>query len=110
MFATKHNYQVNSFLISCLVILLVAYAETLTSTNVGKKCASWKQARRHDLAAEGAKKQKRGHILKILYWMYAAIRGPNVKWGAHISNRRTGHHWSAAGDGPAWKPHFWDWI
>ena len=29
----------------------------------------------------GTKNQKGGHILKILYWMYAAARGPNVKWG-----------------------------
>jgi len=30
---------------------------------------------------EGAKNQKGGHILKILYWMFAATRVPNVKWG-----------------------------
>jgi len=39
------------------------------------------QARRQDLAAGGAKNQKGSHIFKILYWMYAATRGPNVKWG-----------------------------
>jgi len=43
------------------------------------------QARRQDSAARvgqkpgGAKNQKGGHILKILYWMYAATRRPNVK-------------------------------
>jgi len=31
-------------------------------------------------------KTRGGHILKILYWMYAANRGSNVKWGAQISN------------------------
>jgi len=30
---------------------------------------------------EGPKNRRGGHILKILYWMYAATRGPNVKWG-----------------------------
>ena len=45
------------------------------------------QARRHDLAAGGAKNKWRGqkpgggHIFKILYWMYGATRGANVKWG-----------------------------
>jgi len=46
------------------------------------------QARRQDLAARRAKNQKEGpktrrggHIFKILYWVYAATRGPNVKWG-----------------------------
>jgi len=29
------------------------------------------------------KKQKRGLIFKIQYWMYAATEGPNVKWGGH---------------------------
>jgi len=33
-----------------------------------------------------AKNQKGGHIFEILYWMYAATRGPNAKWGAQISN------------------------
>ena len=37
-------------------------------------------------------KTRGGHILKILYWMYAANRGPNVKWGAQISNGGDGHH------------------
>jgi len=57
------------------------------------------QARCQDLAARGTKNQKEGpktrrggHILKTLYWMYAAARGPNVKWGAQISNGG-GHHW-----------------
>ena len=39
-----------------------------------------------------------GHILKILYWMYGATRGPNVKWGAQISNGGAGHHWP-----PRWR-------
>jgi len=57
-----------------------------------------KQARRQDLAAGGAKNQegqknRRGGTFKILYWMYAATRGPNVKWGAQISNRGAGNHW-----------------
>ena len=44
------------------------------------------QARRQDLAAGGPKNQKGSHIFKILYWMCAATRGPNVKWGSQISN------------------------
>jgi len=39
-------------------------------------------------SSRGAKNQKEGpktwrgdHIFKILYWMYAATRGPNMKWG-----------------------------
>jgi len=39
------------------------------------------QARRQNLAARGAKNQKGCHIFKILYWMYAATRRPNVKLG-----------------------------
>jgi len=31
--------------------------------------------------------------------MYAATEGPNVKWGAPISNRGAGHHCPPAGDG-----------
>jgi len=50
------------------------------------------QARRQDLAA-GGQKPEGGHIFKTLYWMYAATRGSNVKWGA-------GHHWPPAGDDP----------
>jgi len=34
--------------------------------------------------------------------MYAATRGPNVKWGAQISNGGAGHHWPPAGDGPGY--------
>jgi len=30
--------------------------------------------------------------------MYAATRGPNVKWEAQISNRGAGHHWP-----PRWR-------
>ena len=37
------------------------------------------QARRQDLAARGPKTRRGGDIFKILYWMYAATRGPNVK-------------------------------
>jgi len=33
-------------------------------------------------SSRGAKNQKGGHIFEILHWMYAATRGPNVKWGA----------------------------
>ena len=29
----------------------------------------------------GPKTRRGGHILKMLYWMYAAASGPNVKWG-----------------------------
>jgi len=49
----------------------------------------------------GAKNQKGVHILKIQYWIYVATGGPNVKWGAPISNGGAGHHWPPAGDGPA---------
>jgi len=31
-------------------------------------------------SSKGAKNQKGGYIFKILDWMYAATRGPNVKW------------------------------
>jgi len=34
--------------------------------------------------------------------MYAATGGPNVKWGAPISNGGAGDHWTSAGDGPAY--------
>jgi len=34
-----------------------------------------------DQKTGGAINQKGGHIFNILYWMYAATRGPNVKWG-----------------------------
>ena len=50
------------------------------------------QACRQDVAAGGAKNQewpktrRGGHIFKIQYWMYVATGGPNVKWGAPISN------------------------
>jgi len=33
--------------------------------------------------------------------MYAATRGPNVKWGAQISNGGSGTTNPPAGDGPA---------
>jgi len=33
--------------------------------------------------------------------MYVATKGPNVKWGALISNEGSGYHWPPAGDGPA---------
>jgi len=66
------------------------------------------QARRQDLAAGrgqepegGAKNRKGGHIFKILYWMYAAPRGPNVKWGAQCSNGGAGNNCPPVGDGPA---------
>jgi len=58
-------------------------------------------ARLQDLAAGGPKTRMGGHILKILYWMYAATRGPNVKWGAQISNGRPGTTGRPVGDGPA---------
>jgi len=48
----------------------------------------------------GAKNQKRGHIFKILYWMYAATRGENVKWGGTDFKWGCGHHWPPAGDDP----------
>jgi len=51
----------------------------------------------------GQKTKARGHILKILYWMYAATRGPNVKWATQISNRGAGHHctsWRRPCQGP----------
>jgi len=51
----------------------------------------------------GAKNQKGSHIFKILYWMFAAAKGPNVKWGAHISNGGPGTTGTTAGDGPASK-------
>jgi len=47
----------------------------------------FKQDRRQDLAAGEPKtrrmgqKLERGLIFKIVYWMNAATRGPNVKWG-----------------------------
>jgi len=49
----------------------------------------------------GTKNQKGGHILKILYWMYAAARGPNVKWGGHrFQMGGPGTTAPPAGDGP----------
>jgi len=35
--------------------------------------------------------------------MYAATRGPNVKWGAQISNGGPGTTGTPAGDGPDYK-------
>ena len=48
----------------------------------------------------GAKNQKGGHIFKILYWMYGATRGPNVKWRAQTANGGPGTTGPPAGDGP----------
>jgi len=45
-------------------------------------------------------KPEGGHTFKLLYWMYAATRGSNVKWGALISNGGGGHHWPPAGNDP----------
>ena len=60
------------------------------------------QARRQDIAAGGPKTRREGHILKILYWMYAATRGPNVKWGGHrFQMGGPGTTGPPAGDGPA---------
>jgi len=50
------------------------------------------QARRQDLAAGEAKNQKGEHILKILRWIYAATREPNVKWGDRFQMGAK-HHW-----------------
>jgi len=70
----------------------------------------WKQARRQDLAAGGAKNQKEGrknrrggHIFIIQYWMYAATGWPKVKWGSPISNGGACTTGLPAGDGPGWK-------
>jgi len=41
-------------------------------------------------SSSGGQKPEGEHIFKIQYWIYAATGGPNVKWGAPISN----------GDGP----------
>ena len=49
-------------------------------------------------SSRGAKNQKGGHILKIHYWIHVATGGPNVKWGAPISNGVAGHHWP-----PRWR-------
>ena len=49
----------------------------------------------------GAKNQKGGHIFKIQCWMYAATGGPNVKWGAPISNGGPGTTGAPAGEDPA---------
>ena len=64
------------------------------------------QARRQDVAAGWPKtrrrgqNQKGGHIFKIQYWMYGATGGPNVKWGAPISNGGSAPLSPPAGDGP----------
>ena len=50
-----------------------------------KICTCCSQARRQNLPAGGTK-TRRGNIFKIQYWVYAATRGPNVKWGAPIPN------------------------
>ena len=59
------------------------------------------QARRINLVAGGAKNQKGCHIFKTQYWIYAATGGPNVKWGAPISNGGPGTTGPPAGDDPA---------
>jgi len=65
------------------------------------------QARRQDLAAGGPKTRKRGqkpeggHIFKILYWIYEATRGPNVKWwGTDLKWGSQAPLPPPAGDGP----------
>ena len=65
------------------------------------------QARRQDTAAGGAENQKegpktrRGGIFKqIMYWMYAATRGPNVKLGGTDFKWGAGNLCPPAGDGP----------
>jgi len=64
------------------------------------------QARRQDVAKneEGPKTRRGGHIFEIQYWMYAATGGPNVKWGAPISNEGRGTTGPSAGDSPAGVP------
>jgi len=49
----------------------------------------------------GQKPEGGGYILKILYWMYAATRTPNVKGGGTDFKYGSGHHWPPAGDGLA---------
>ena len=63
----------------------------------------FKQARHQDVAAGGTKNQKGGHIFKIQYWMYAPTGGPNLKWGAPISNGGPGTTGPPVGDGPVFK-------
>ena len=48
----------------------------------------------------GAKNQKGGHIFEIQYWMYAATRGPNVKWRGTDFKWGLGTTGPPAGDGP----------
>ena len=52
----------------------------------------------------GAKNQKRGHIFKIQYWMYAATGGPNAKWAGTDFKCGGGHHWP-----PRWR-RTWDQV
>jgi len=60
------------------------------------------QALNQDLAAGGGPKTKRrgqkqegGHIFKIQHLMYAATRGPNVKWGDTDFKWGAGRHCSS---------------
>ena len=57
-------------------------------------------ARLQDLAAGGPKTRMGGHILKILYWIYAATRGPNVKGGHRFQMGGPGTTGPPAGDDP----------
>ena len=49
----------------------------------------------------GSENRKGSQIFEILYWMYAATRGPNVKWGGTDFKWGGGHHCPPACDGPA---------
>ena len=55
-------------------------------------------SRRGQKPKRGANNQKGGHLFKIQYWMHAATGGPNVKWGAPLSNGGAGTTGPPAGD------------
>jgi len=43
--------------------------------------STWPAGSSPGFSSRGAKNHKGRHIFETLYWMYAATRGPNVKWG-----------------------------
>ena len=63
----------------------------------------YKQARRQDLAAGGAKNQKGGHILKYGIGCMQQRGGQTWNWGAQISNGGLGTTGTPAGDGSDYK-------
>ena len=86
--------NVCTFFEKMIVCRLNWFIEHLTGPSPGFR------SRRPKTKKRAENQEGEGHIFKIQYWMYAATGGPNVKWGATISNGGSGHHCPPGGDGP----------